>query len=386
MKALPLLLCLLPLSASAHQMKPSDDELVRFSLFSNSTLGLSSNEAFDQQVHGHDPREGLNLQALELGLYANITDSLLAYGNGVAFLQGDNWSAEWEEGYLNWIRLPHGIEVKAGRFFNDIGTENSKHIHEWEYVNANLTTSQFFGEDGLITDGAELSWYYVYENYGVVGLALNAGRAVTHGEHESGGHDHAENLGTFAGDVASARLTVHHYVDDTRQHFFGLNAVIGENGYERSSFLLGFDYNYTWSQRGNEKDGLKLDTGFELMFRNVGWQHEDAPTFTGATEQLAAMAHAKLQLTPEWHLGARYEWMEGVSDGGLLVGGEIEHAFDSEQRQRFSLALTRSFSKGTDFSGYARLQYSHDEAGGESADSIWLQFSFSFGVGMGGND
>ena len=91
-------------------------------------------------------------------------------------------------------------------------------------------------------------------------------------------------------------------------------------------------------------------------------------------------AVASYRFAENWTTAIRYEHLQGREAGAELHLGDIEYAFDSKKRDRISLALTRSFDLGENDS-FLRIQYSHDELPGESADSIFLQFGLNFGPG-----
>ena len=53
--------------------------------------------------------------------------------------------------------MPHGLKMKAGRFYSAIGYLNEKHTHTWAFGDAPLIYRGLFG-DQLIEDGVQLSW------------------------------------------------------------------------------------------------------------------------------------------------------------------------------------------------------------------------------------
>src|SRR6185295_3256162 len=67
-------------------------------------------------------------------------------------------TAELEEVYVTSTSLPHGLQLKAGQFFTEIGRLNPSHPHSWDFVDQPLVNGRFFGPDGLRSTGARVSW------------------------------------------------------------------------------------------------------------------------------------------------------------------------------------------------------------------------------------
>ncbi|HEY4800524.1 MAG TPA: hypothetical protein VII99_15700, partial [Bacteroidia bacterium] len=68
------------------------------------------------------------------------------------------FSGEIEEGYLTTLALPAHLQLKAGRFKQQMGRVNPVHGHALPFVDMPDAYVNFFGEEGLRGDGASLSW------------------------------------------------------------------------------------------------------------------------------------------------------------------------------------------------------------------------------------
>ncbi len=340
----------------------SSNDLLRFNIHTTGIIGASSNRNFEHALHHHDPAEELDLQALELNLFSNLTTYTQLYSTYTLSEDRGKFFGELEEAYLKLHRLPYGFEAKAGRFIHDLGLQGNLHIHDWDFINSDLTTALFLGEEGVLTDGAELSWYYIYENYGVIGLTLAHGDVTEQGE-DAG----------FVNGVTSLRSTIHHYVNDFNQHFIGLSAAYGTNGFGRKSRVLGLDYTYSWSDSGSVVWNASLDTSFQIMQRNIEWQDGAQ---SGDDNQLALIASSIYHFAENWKLSGRAEWVEDVN---------TTSSYEESERLRLSTALTKSFSIFNDQDSKLRLQYNYEELNAslsnENDHSLWLQFNFSFGKG-----
>lgn len=339
----------------------SENDLLRLNLHATAIIGASSDRDFEHALHHHDPAEEIDLQALEFSVFSNLSTYSQFYSTYNLSEDRGKFYGELEEAYLRLHRLPYGFEAKAGRFIHDIGLQGNLHLHDWDFTNSDLTTALFLGEEGLLADGAEISWYYIYENYGVVGITLAHGNVIE-----------AEEGAGFSSGVTSVRSTVHHYVSDVHQHFFGFSAVEGNNGFGRKSRVLGTDYTYTWSDSKSDIWNASIDTSFQIMHRKAQWQEGSV---RGDDSQLTIILSSVYEFSENWEASGRAEWIEGVRD-------ENGNIFVENERTRFSAALTRSFTMLEDQDTNLRLQYNYDKISGDTdAHSLWLQFNFSFGKG-----
>jgi hypothetical protein len=354
-------------------------------------IGQTSADSYEEiGGHAHDPNNDFALQGLDIGMNLEIDDWFSAFANVNVFTTSDHdLESEWEEGFVKFPNLPGGFEIRTGRFLNRLGLQNNRHLHAWSFVNANLSTPQFLGEEGLITEGIELNWMKEFEQSFLV-LTASYGKAAEHDEHsdeqeeEKEGHeDHAHESAEAAylnDEVITARALFGYNLTDFHQHRVGLNGAWGDNGYDRDTSLYSIDYAYTWRENGIEPGGRAFSIGAEYFHRDVQWTHPENSVNQGSTSQNGFMAFASYRFSEEWIAGLRYEHLQGRSAGPELDMGEIEYAFASAERDRFSLALTREFEY-KELASYVRLQYSHDDTDEGEDDSIWLQFGFNFGQG-----
>lgn len=346
------------------------------SVNSNFAAGLSDNRHAATALHGHDPDEDFTVQGIDVALNARINEYVEGFYNANIFLDGeDEFDAENEEGFLKLKNLPLGTEIRAGRYLNRIGTENNVHLHGWDYVTASLSTSLLLGEEGLRTDGAELSWLTDHSAGDFI-ISASYGEAVSHGHEEEGedegeeSHsDEAQESSFFDGDLFTVRAQYRHNTSDFFQHRAGVGYAVGENGFDRDSQLFAADYTYTWRENGLEKGGREISAGVDYFFRDTEWVNEDDATDRGSDSQQAVAAKASYAWNESWKIGARYEYLEGVDD----------EVFEIDERHRASLALTYSRQLDEDWSTQVRLQYNNDKVADERSNSAYLQVGFSYG-------
>ena len=152
---------------------------------------------------GHDPnREAFSAQAIEPGVSLR-TRYLEGFANHIFFqdAQGD-WGNEWEEAFAKLTNLPGGFELKGGQFLSRYGALNDKHLHAWDFVDSETVLSRFLGEDGMMLQGAELSWTLPFNaDPTFVSIAsIGYGDARDHGGHA---HEHGAVESPHEGDEST---------------------------------------------------------------------------------------------------------------------------------------------------------------------------------------
>ncbi len=375
---------IVPLSLALLTLKAAGEFTLDPTLHINGVIGeTSASSVADVATHEHDPNNNFALQGAEVGLNLKLDDWLAGFANINTFTTEDHeLESEWEEGFLKFI-TPIGLEVRGGRFLNRVGLQNHIHLHGWRFVNANLTTSTFLGEEGLTTEGGELTWSREFDQ-SLFALTGSFGNAALHSEEEGEEEEeeHSESLENafFADEVITARMLYRYRNTDFHQHQFGLNGAWGENGFGvgNDTSLYSFDYTYTWRENGLEAGGRELSLGLELTYRDVEWTHPENALNQGSTGQSSIMVFSQYRFHEDWSIAARFEHLQGRQAGAELDDGVTEYAFDIEERDRLSLALTREFELGN-LDSYARLQYDHDDLEGSSENTVWLQFGFNYG-------
>ncbi|MEJ6568266.1 MAG: hypothetical protein QNL80_05325, partial [Akkermansiaceae bacterium] len=116
----------------------------------NGVIGATSASSLEEVGgHAHDPNDNFALQGIDLGLSLRVDDWLAGFINANVFTDSHHeLDVELEEAFLKFQELPGGFDLRVGRFMNRLGRQNNKHLHSWDYVNSDLFTSQFLGEEG----------------------------------------------------------------------------------------------------------------------------------------------------------------------------------------------------------------------------------------------
>ncbi|MGH8457482.1 MAG: hypothetical protein ACRETE_10885, partial [Stenotrophobium sp.] len=131
-------------------------------------------------------REGLSIGETELAVESNVDDQFHGWAVLSVKPQG---GVGIEEAYVNTIALPDGFAVKLGRFFSDIGYQNSQHAHAWDFADAPLVYRAMLGNQ-LGDDGVQLRWVAPTD------LLLEFGSELLRGDVFPGGGNHT-NIGSY---------------------------------------------------------------------------------------------------------------------------------------------------------------------------------------------
>ena len=326
--------------------------------------GLENSEL----AHGaHDPNQsGFSIPALSLGADMHYGEHIAGFAEGIlSWSDEDDWNAELEELYLKFLHLPGGLDLKAGRLLAAVGTQNSIHNHAWKFVDADLGNVRFLGEDGLIIEGVELTW--MAPTHWDDRLVVSFGDTIKHEHEEEAGeiesdHNHSEEAEQALWDknILSARYQAIFWPSDACQFIYGASYVTGGNFMRKNAHIYGLDFTYTW--REDEPLGKQFTWRNDAMLRKVS-------TEEGGFEETAFSSAALYRFKPEWEMGLRYNYLEGVKDPKL------------PERHRISPSLSHYFFLSK-IPSMARLQYNYDHSDERGDDhSIWLQFGFEWGAG-----
>jgi len=262
---------------------------------------------------------------------------------------------------------------------------------------------RFLGDDGLITDGGDVTWLQqgIATTYGITagyGEAKAHGHDHGHGheeqhegeQHEEGhgehhaehrDHGHGEDV-LFADGVGSGRAFAQSRRDDFNVFETGASLALGDNEADRRLVVIGADFSYTWRENGLESGGRAFRWLTEVLYRDVD-DGETAHDEHGEHEEHAEHGEHESEMLPggsAWGLYSQGIYTHNRHlDAGVRLGYvEGNDSLASSDRFRVSPAIT------TYLDPYRRVmlrgQYNFDDI--QDADeehSFWLQVGLSWG-------
>ncbi len=339
--------------------------------------GKSSGDEGSLAVGHHDPAsEGftLNLEggfSLRAGEHAEgFTTYALRWDD-----EEQTWEREFEEWFLKAKDLPGGLDLRGGQYLNRFGLQNTYHHHGWDFVDQNLVSGRFLGDDGMATQGGEVTWKLPFDSLTYTSLlSLSIGQAVTHEEEEEEHGDGPEpayegHAAAFSGPLLVANWTNLYQLNDFHSLRAGASYARGENEWGRHSTIYGTHLEYQWKANGLEAGGNYFRWRNEIML----WDLQAVASESKQTRSLSewgayssltygiATANAGV-IEPS----LRFDYVQGIA------------AAELDERWRLSPALTWSPFRNRTVE--IRLQYNYDHSSIEgTSHGLWAQVGFNWG-------
>ncbi len=315
--------------------------------------------------------QGLSLGESEISFAANIDDKF--YGQFTVSYHDDSGhvGTDIEEAYIDTLTLPDGFNLRAGRFFSNIGYLNSHHTHTDNFVDRPLAYQAFLANQ-YGDDGAQLRWVAPTDTY------LELGGEAFRGEnYPSGGANH-DGVGAWTlfahagGDIGEANSWL------AGVSMLKSKTTLADDGFSGDETLYLADGTWKWAPNGNTKDG-GLTLRSELFFDNRdGLYTQPNEVFTDPTDPLTlpwtgdrrgAYLEAVYRLNRTWDIGYRFD--------KLWAPGSALPFATGYDPQRHSIEATW---RNSEFS-FFRLQYSHDDPIQNIVDNaIYLQYDVALGA------
>lgn len=315
-------------------------------------IGRLSASSAELVEDGRNVDDRVSLAEAEIDLRADIDP----YAKGVLILAfeevgGGEYEAKVEEGYLTLETLPLGFHAQIGRFRVPFGRVNRLHRHDLPQTTRPYPLVDVFGEEGLIENGAILSWLAP-----LFPLELTA--AFMNGENERllAGTDSDDPSWLGRAEVFF-QLGDQTFLSLGHSYLFGYNdapAPVDLPGRpSQETHLWGADalFKYQW----NQFQSLVVQGEVFSLRREVAGGREHA---------FGGYALVQVQPLQRWYLGLRYDWSnydEGREDAEQwAIGGWV--SFYTTEFLRF------------------RIGYEHRERTQDAdLDTVYFQITFVFG-------
>lgn len=347
-------------------------------LHATGVYGQSSGDEGSLAVGHHDPAsKGFTLN-LEGGASLRIGEHLEGFTTYALRWDDEErtWDHEFEEWFLKVKDLPGGLDLRGGQYLNRFGLQNTYHNHGWDYVDQNLVSGRFLGDDGMATQGGEVTWKLPFDSLTWTSLlSVSVGNAVTHDEEDEaiGGPEPAFEAdgAAFNGTLTVVNWTNLYQINDFHSLRAGASFAHGENAWSRNSNIYGTHLEYQWKANGLEAGGNYFRWRTEVLLRDLqaeaaeAGEHRTLSEWGGYTSLVYGLATEKMGTL---EAGLRGDYVQGVG------------AADQYERWRLSPALTWYPSAARNIS--LRLQYNLDHSSRDgTAHGIWAQVGINWGGG-----
>ncbi|MEP6647912.1 MAG: hypothetical protein ABJC12_12560 [Saprospiraceae bacterium] len=200
------------------------------------------------------------------------------------------FSSEIEEGYLTTLSLPAHLQLKAGRFKQDLGRLNTMHSHALPFVDVPDAYANFFGEEGLKGDGFSLSWLVPNRAF-FQEVTVEASNV---GDNPSFERSAKNNF------LYLAHLKNFWDLSDNSTLEFGLTGINGENHSQRITNILAADITYKWKP-------VQFNTDKSVTFQNeIYYSHANLDSTT--VNALGFYSMLNIQIAKRLFLVGRYDY------------------------------------------------------------------------------
>jgi len=140
-------------------------------------------------------KEGLGIDETELNFSASVDDKFRGSATIALHEHGGSTEVEIEEAYVETISLPHGLQVKAGWFFSELGYLNSHHSHGDDFADRPLPNRAFL-DGNYGDDGVQISAVLPTDIYSEIGGGVYRGDDFPGGGAEPAGTSNRKNGAT----------------------------------------------------------------------------------------------------------------------------------------------------------------------------------------------
>lgn len=212
---------------------------------------------------------------------------------------------ELEEAYLTTLSLPGRIQGRIGKFRTQIGRINTVHPHALPFIDMPAVYENFFGEEGLNDQGADLSWLLPHDAF-YQELTVTVHRGPSENGSFARSEDnrllYAAHLRNFWDLSRDATLEV------------GLTGLSGLNDEHERSLVGGVDVTYIWKPvQFNTYRSLTLQSELFVSRRSTAAGVE--------VDAVGMYSMASWQLARRWFITGRYDFSELPDDASWDQNG-----------------------------------------------------------------
>jgi hypothetical protein len=315
---------------------------------------------------GFDQRKGFNISEGELFLFAPVDPYVNLYAN-IPFT--DN-GVSLEEAYFVTSSLPAGLQVKGGKFKSGFSRFNAQHPHAWDFVDPPLAYRAFFGKEGLIEKGAQITYLPTLPIYTLFGFEVLQGEnEVAFNQTASGGPLAFTGYAKASFDFGDSTILFGPYALTGQTK---TDSVAPDTFFMGNSTVYGFETVYKWKPSRTKS----LIVQGEYLRRDQTGSLDDlvAETTNYLSRSQDGLYIQSLYQMGRWRTGVRYDQLNIFSDSYRLSGT------DQSFRTPFRLTGALEFNP-SEFSRF-RLQYNYDRSGGDGKinHEVFLQVILGIGA------
>jgi hypothetical protein len=279
------------------------------------------------------------------------------------------------EAHVTFLTIPYGFQPKLGKMRTRFGLLNQLHAHALPQTDRPDVLVAFFGDEGLVESGLEVSWVAPLPFY----LELLAG--VFNGDNED-----AFGKGSLKNPLITGRLRTFFELGDLGAIQLGASVANGQTDANRRQTFVGVDAKYKYTPEAWRHPLLTVGGEGIWSNRRVGVEEDidtdgdgvpDTTVESGTTTRtrFGMYAWAEVQPWRQWALGARYDNTQFLEDPGRQWAIQPYVTYWPSEFLRFRLGY-----KHTERSTQTRDQFNLNGASARNVGEVFLQATFILGA------
>ena len=272
------------------------------------------------------------------------------------------------EANLTLLTLPYGFQAKLGQMRNRFGLTNVIHEHDLSFVDRPNVLRNFFGDEGLVEKGVEVTWVPDFLPFYLEALvgAFNGDNAQAFG------------YGRITQPLMTGRLRTFFELSDTSAIQLGISGATGQTPDRLSSTILGYDMKYKYRPEGWLHPLLTVSSEGLYSMRRVEELVTVDDNLVGKKSTRDAFGwylQGEVQPVRRWAFGARYDASQFPTQPGFewAIGPYV--SFFPSEFLRFRLGY-----KYTERDRTQITPFNQNDATARAVNEVFFQASFVLGA------
>jgi hypothetical protein len=279
------------------------------------------------------------------------------------------------EAHVTLLTVPYGFQPKLGLMRSRFGLLNQRHAHDLPQTDRPDVLVAFFGEEGLVESGLEVSWVAPLPFF------LEALAGIFNGDNED-----AFGKGSLRNPLVTGRLRTFFELGELGAIQLGASVANGQTDANRRQTFAGVDAKYKYTPEAWRHPLLTLGGEGIWSYRRITAEEEidtdgdgvpDTTVESGSKtrERFGMYLWAEVQPWRQWALGVRYDNTQFLEDPGREWAIQPYVTFWPSEFLRFRLGY-----KHTERSSQTRDQFNLNGASARSVGEVFFQASFILGA------
>jgi len=274
---------------------------------------------------------------------------------------GPDTQVSLAEANLTLLTLPYGFQAKLGQMRNRFGLTNPIHEHDLPFVDRPNVLRNFFGDEGLVEKGVEVTWVPDFLPFYLEALA-----GAFNGDNTT-----AFGYGRINQPLVTGRLRTFFELSDTSAIQLGISGATGQTQDRLSSTVLGYDVKYKYRPEGWLHPLLTLSSEGLYSIRRV----EDDVGKKSTRDAFGWYLDGELQPWRRWAFGARYDASQFPTQPGFEWAIEPYITFWPSEFLRFRLAY-----KNTERDRTQITPFNQNNTTAKAVNEVFFQATFILGA------